>query len=631
MKTNNLMNGKSTFKFWERSSNFFSVAIASLSLFTLITQSTLLAQPETMPDLVVSEFSYNFDGYLKLSAGKKIIVTYTPSNTNAAVIVKSYGKTKFYLSANESIDNTDLLLEERDAPVSVSPVHAGYFDIPLTVAAGAYYIFLQLDANNEIAESDETNNITSFKIIVEENTLDYRVSGLSLSNMNPEPGDSISVRYYLSNEKSVHFTDDYLLKSKIYLSPDNVLGPNDELIGVDSTLVDFYKGFEYYSYKSVKVKINKNIPYSKFFIIVVVDPENILPEINESNNVSSVEFKVSIPFDFIVHNISLPSDTLVIGRSFSFYSNVEIYNPLKENYILETFTYLSLDATFDKSDKLVAKSGKLKTSMVVNNNITLKDSIPQGFYYLITTIDMSNSFHEKNENNNVAISKFYLRKSDIDLSITKTDVITTDYSSKNYIYLKSGIQNTGKDIASLSFTSFYISNDAVYSKDDKFLHSIAKQSLDGKNTMLINLTFNVLDLQPGTTYYLIIYTDNRNDDVNYNNLISETNESNNISATAFVTDQITPVLLGNSFDEKFSVSPNPATNSFDIDVKLMKSLASVNFYLYNSMGQVVWSKSGISNTSAKSITVPTETLPAGMYTLKVGNNNGWKEEKIVIQ
>jgi subtilase family serine protease len=96
------------------------------------------------------------------------VATDTVSNTGGGAAGAS--TTRFYLSTNFYFDVGDLLL---DASRAVPGIAGGASNsgstpipIPATVSAGTYYLLAIVDADNQVDERYETNNVAIRKITV---------------------------------------------------------------------------------------------------------------------------------------------------------------------------------------------------------------------------------------------------------------------------------------------------------------------------------------------------------------------------------------------------------------------------------------------------------------------------------
>lgn len=106
-------------------------------------------------DLTVASVSAPDSG----AAGSAVSISDSIQNNGNKAATGFY--VKYYLSADETISTSDILLGQR----SVSGLAAGATNngtksvvIPAAVTSGTYYIGVIADATNLVAESDESNN-----------------------------------------------------------------------------------------------------------------------------------------------------------------------------------------------------------------------------------------------------------------------------------------------------------------------------------------------------------------------------------------------------------------------------------------------------------------------------------------
>ena len=116
------------------------------------------------PDLAVSSSSLPI---ATLSAGSSATVSDTVVNQGADVAGAS--ATRFYLSTNPTLDQSDLLLSGSRAvgPIAVGSTSSGatVITIPAGTAAGTYYVLAKADADDNVGESLETNNVRTVRSI----------------------------------------------------------------------------------------------------------------------------------------------------------------------------------------------------------------------------------------------------------------------------------------------------------------------------------------------------------------------------------------------------------------------------------------------------------------------------------
>jgi len=132
------------------------------------TNNTSARTVKAGPDLVVSAMST----LASTPAGGVVAVTVTTRNQGSSAAEMS--TTRFYLSANATLDAGDTLL---DGSHSVSALDAGAsgtgsisLTIPAGLAPGTYFVVAKADADGVVAEATENNNTFARSISVKAGT-----------------------------------------------------------------------------------------------------------------------------------------------------------------------------------------------------------------------------------------------------------------------------------------------------------------------------------------------------------------------------------------------------------------------------------------------------------------------------
>jgi subtilase family serine protease len=124
---------------------------------TVETNNSMSRTIQVGPDLRVSAFA----APASVAAGGSVSVTDTAVNQGGAPAGAS--TTRYFLSANLTLDAGDVYLAERAVPglaVNQSNSAATALQVPAGTAAGSYYLLAQADGAGAVGESLETNNVT---------------------------------------------------------------------------------------------------------------------------------------------------------------------------------------------------------------------------------------------------------------------------------------------------------------------------------------------------------------------------------------------------------------------------------------------------------------------------------------
>ncbi len=355
------------------------------------------------PDVTIT----NLSAPNTVHPGDFIQLNYTITNQgNGDVNTRS--KTQFYLSADTTLDTGDTYLTydynyHWNLSAGASKVDYVYVSLDQNLEAGNYYILAQADANNDISESNENNNITSQQITVGGTPEpDLIISNLS-GDHTIEAGNSLWLDYTLTNQGngSSDWSD-----TNFYLSTDTILDGNDtELESYSSWSLSAGKSNDGFAF----LDIDQDLAGGTYYILAQADANHEVSESNETNNFAYHQITVTQArlADLTVSNISV-SDSLRAGFNGAFsYTVNNVGNLALDSFDLINVTaYLSTDTTLDSSDQELITDyniGPLEVdgSMSVTSEFYI-DVIEAGTYYLFLEVDNFNFIDEWNEENNTA-------------------------------------------------------------------------------------------------------------------------------------------------------------------------------------------------------------------------------------
>ena len=329
-------------------------------------------------------------------------------NTNCSVYnlsgaTASSSNVGYYLSTNAVLDASDVLVGSSTGyALGVGQYSAQYatVTVPVGTPAGAYYLLYAADYQNQVAESNENNNVSAVSFNVIASTADLVTIQASVSPTNPAPGSALYMSCYINNLGNAAAASSSV---GFYLSTDAVLDAADPL------LTSQYGAQLYPSYPSQRsgtAAIPSSLAPGTYYILFVADYQNQVAESNENNNVTAVSFTVTPPgVDLVIQQAQLYPTSTVAGNSVQ--TSCLIVNQGNVTAISSTVGfYLSTNPVFDASDVL------LNTAVGYNLNGGQSSSryaypiIPAntaaGSYYVLFVADPANAVAETNETNNVA-------------------------------------------------------------------------------------------------------------------------------------------------------------------------------------------------------------------------------------
>lgn len=200
----------------------------------------------------------------------------------------------YYLSTDATLSSSDILLTTDNSGLGIddpSNTEVATAMIPADTAPGTYYILFVADAENELTESNENNNIESIQIevycAVPE---DVFLTNVSVSSTNLNCGDEItmSCRHNYSGGQ----TNDVLPSIDVdyYLSTNTIFDNSDILLGVDASSIGSDDAFDDESTTGV---IPADTAPGTYYVLFVADADNEVNEEDEDNNIEYVQIQVS--------------------------------------------------------------------------------------------------------------------------------------------------------------------------------------------------------------------------------------------------------------------------------------------------------------------------------------------------
>ncbi|HEX8424895.1 CARDB domain-containing protein [Hymenobacter sp.] len=157
-------------------------SVAEISENNNVTFTNLFVSSPMLPDLVIAQAALSNSTLLAGSATAASCLLNNQGNTTAPQSAIGY-----YLSTDAVFGSSDIFLGNSQAgllgPSASQPLSTSLL-IPANTAAGTYYILFVADHVNDIAESNETNNVVSRTLTVAnivQGTRDEQLTGFALS------------------------------------------------------------------------------------------------------------------------------------------------------------------------------------------------------------------------------------------------------------------------------------------------------------------------------------------------------------------------------------------------------------------------------------------------------------------
>ncbi len=175
--------------------------VTSVNQCTQDTSAVNTFSVRELPDLMITE-AHAPDTVVSATP---FVVAYTVSNNGAGATAGNDWKDAFYLSSDTVLSSDDLLIDQVTNTQTLLPDSDRVRNVTGILPkeyAGTYYLFIRSDFRNNVREKDETNNLLSSPLMltVQAKPLpDISVSRITADKTDVEPGDTLTVSWYVEN------------------------------------------------------------------------------------------------------------------------------------------------------------------------------------------------------------------------------------------------------------------------------------------------------------------------------------------------------------------------------------------------------------------------------------------------
>jgi subtilase family serine protease len=443
-------------------------------------------------------------------------ITISDTTTNQGPSSSDPSTTKLYLSANTTVDASDLLLGSQSVPGLASDASStASMTVTLPAGtAGSYYILARADANNEVAEVNESNNVSySFLQI----GADLTISAFSAPPTGGA-GGTITVTDTTRNLATVAAD---VSVTRFYLSTDSAIDAADTMLG-GRAVPSLPAGAV--STGSTSVTLPTGISAGIYYVMAKTDADNTVAEISETNNITYV--LIQIGSDLVISSFNSPV-TGGAGATITVSDTTRNQGGGDAGASVTRF-YLSSDAAVDAGDSVLGSRAVPSLTSGGSNSGSISATIPAstgtGSYYIVAKTDADNLVSEISETNNVTYSAIQIGADLVMSGLTAPSVGGAGSS----ITINDTTKNQGGGTAIASITRFYLSSDALIDAADTMLGSRSVGSLAAGATSSGSTSVTIPASTPAGSYYILAKAD-------ADNVVAETGETNNTTFTFIQT------------------------------------------------------------------------------------------------
>jgi subtilase family serine protease len=552
-------------------------------------------------------------GSLQAAPGATISVTDVTRNGSTASAPASV--TRFHLSADSVLDASDLVLGSRAVP-ALAPSTESTGITSLTLPAGLigpHYLIARADADDAVVEVNETNNVFVFSqpiIIGSDLTVTLDLAGASAA---VPAGATITLADFTKNSGPGRTNASMML---FYVSADTVLDAGDMLLG--SRAVPPLESGEVSSATNLLTLPTGIAGY--YYVLAQADGGGVVPELNESNNVTA-STPIEVGPDLTITGLSAPA---MVGSGTTVYiSDTTKNRGAGSAGASTTRIFLSTDEVLDAGDlELGARAVQDLAPLAYHSGTTavVIPSLPAGRYWLMAVADGLEQVTESNEGNNAWVQALDVLP---DLTVPTITAPSKAYPG-SVITVGDSTVNSGA-AAPASTTGIFLSTNTSLDAGDLLLgvREVPALGTGATNAGQVPVALPI-ELAAGT-YYLIAIADAAG-------AVDEVNEGNN---TRYKSLTIGPDLTV----PQLTVPSSAAVGATIIVSETTKNLGSAapvtttRYYLSTDttvgagdvlLGSRMVPSLAVNETSAESVglTIPGTTAPGTYYVIAQSDGDG---------
>ena len=453
------------------------------------TGTPLTVTQSNQPNLTVSASSLSPtvapNAFFRLTA----IVTNNGRAQSAATSVQAY------LSSNRVADSPVGLPVSVPIISHVPPNNRRTVFIPNVRAPntpGTYYYRVRVDPSNTVAESNETDNYSAYRIITVTNPPDLTVDTPTVDKSALAPGENFTLSTIVRNNGRGPSAATTL---RYHLSTDTTLRDDDDTeVGTDAiaALGGFLSGTNYTSAQNITLTA-PSTP-GDYYYYVSVDP--VSDEGTTYSNYSAyVKITVTAPPDLVVDIFRPRQSIFAPGESFTLDATVRNQGSGTSTATILRY-YQNTDNRLTRQTEVRRVSvGALSTNSSSSKSVTLLAPSAPGIYYYQACVDTVTN--ETSTDNNCSSY----------IAITVTQPLTIDSFQPSKFALTAGerftltatIRNDGDERSTSTTLLYYRSSNDSISPSDTFVGRSTISALSARSTTRVGISINA----PGTSgsYY----------------------------------------------------------------------------------------------------------------------------------
>ncbi len=483
------------------------------------------------PDLRLQAYKLGLPAY-KLNQKIGIVA----STRNYGGITAGTHGDRIYLSADTKLGNDKQIYAAKRLPIAAGKwkTHSINATIPAGTKAGTYYVIYVVDADKNVGEYNENNNVTVAKVVLLPNTAKPDLEAKTFATVDKAgkaktafaPGQAV----YVSNKTIVR--NPTLLNAGAYT--DAYVGSTNSFISTADPVIKTIarKGLGYG--KSYSAATSFTLPWNlkkgTYYLALYTDRYNKVSESNEGNNRPYAKITVTANgVDLTSTKLTVSKTTVKQGESITIaYTRRNIGGVTSPGF--RDGYYLSSNTTWDSKDTLLKQydRGPLGAGKTVSGSIgwAVPKTLKPGTYYVLYVQDTLKKVAELSESNNVRAVKVSVISANAAPDLTTFIGSVSAKLPGQKFTLPVQASNKGLVPSKAFKVDVYVSTNSIISTSDIWLGTASFSGLAAGKSATANVSVTLPTSLLKKNYYLGAWADRAN-------AVAEANESNNKYARVF--------------------------------------------------------------------------------------------------
>lgn len=417
-----------------------------------------------------------------------------------------------------------------------------------SLTPGTYYIYVKVDADNNVFEYDGEDNNILYSGKVELQSTDLATSLISISEENLITGDNVAVAWSVRNVGQSNISNRTITDA--FYASSNADGSNAVQLATVTNTISLAKNVSKTFRTNITIPKNSSLTGLKYVFVKT----NINNDIIESSTANNKSDNLQRTFEYVdaqsaeqakvngtniaIFGLTAPA-TVDMGATINVSFSVRNAGTETIGKDVKKELFLSKSKTYDVSSAIalnmengtLPSTADMQSGAKVNcsSHITLPSNIMGGNYYLIAYANRDKSVSEKTYNDNYSSLPIYLNGNLPDLTVSQLNV-PNEIMTAEPVEISWTVSNNGTWSANATIASVYLSDDeTLNTRTDKLIENFSVKQMAKGASIEQKATITIADGEAGNKYIIV--------SVDRNDAIEESDNTNNTATAQFTAVQ----------------------------------------------------------------------------------------------